>query len=898
MIFYLELPNYSGINRFVEYDSNWTNPLNGFVYFPLIVSIDSIKHSLGVERSDCVFRLSNTDSVLGSSVRFSDLFQANRIEGERVDVYQFDPSTVTSTLIFSGVIYRKSFSQELVTLEAVDSFSLYSAFVSDPISQATWPDARPQAIGERPQITINLVEGMSALVVKDYKIGRSVEAIDRSLLTIELDDVSQLSTGAARIEREDVTITSIDSVANTITVTRSAPELHGNGARVLMSDTFQIAIDGSTNLLTTLERAFIENGQNDVIELPVPDNVGQVNNIQVASWNEPPFIPRPTGEILSQIVEFNQGTGTALTPDHAAGKAANYTEGNYAVLQGGATDYTLTLTVLEAYRRQGSIRRVLLQVDHSGDRANYSSNNVNVSAGLPPSVLSTVGVLTNTDDYHSDYLELVEKKGARTVNVIESTGGGAASATLLFSTVLTSNSGATANDTKIDTGAESSLIDGDAVTSIIANTSKAQFAGQIDFTAPVIPSSIDPSWELTGVRFKFRHGGATESGSFTGEILILTASPLAVIEGPGSFGQSGSVTEEVATMGAAHVWIVNGGAGRVVGEVMDLIYQIRALEGGPWELIEGFMEIDYVEAETVKPAASVSNQFDITSLIPDFSGIDNFVCQIVKDAANTDGLLIYRAAIIAIYDEEVDELPDDVFVDVQSALTGTQAEVIEELWTGASYANRSSGDLDTASFAQAVIDCAIYSGADYAGYFQDKSILDAMIELARAGRCLLSNYRGKLYLEYIQLAYLSVTTYSIDDASIVTPEIEIQSQDTLNETISNLTLKGNFSDRRGFQLVSSSTSSAPFTGNERDIEERLAKSATALALLAQSILARDASICNEFELIVLESFSEKRPGQRFKIDFGFFTTRVLEVKSSEYIPERLVYRLVVRTVVA
>lgn len=897
MIFYIEMPNYPGTNRYVERNENWTNPLNGFVYFPLLLRIESIKHSIGVERSDCVLVLNNSNTQLGSGLRFSDLFQLNRIEGEQVDVYRFDESTLTTTLIFSGVIYRKSFNQETVRIEVVDSFSLFSVFVSEPVTEQVWPRVRLDDVGKRPQVTANLVEGMRAIVVADYKIGRANDVIDRSTTVVELDDVSQLSTGAAKLEREDVIITAIDTVAKTVTLTRAAPQLHGNGARVLMAEAFQVVIDGSTKLNTTLVRAYLENGLNNVIEAPAPDNVGQVNNVQVASWNSPPFIPRPTNEILAQMVEFNSGAGDAATPEQAAGKSSIYTEGNSAILNPGASDSTLTLTITDAYRRLGSIRKVLLQIDHSGNRDSYSSGNIDVSVGLPPAILTPIGILRSTDNFDKDYLELIEKKGARTVEVVTGAGAGSTSRIIYFSTVQTANSGAIPNDTKIDAGAESVLIDEDAVTSIIANLSKAQDAGQIDFTAPLIPVNVDPNFVLTQVEFKFRHGGASESGAFTGEILILTASPLAVIEGPGVFPQSGTVIEEVATMGPAHPWIVNGGAGRTVGELQDLIFQIRALAGETWELIEGFLVITYNETDQIKPAASVTNHFDITALVPSFDTLNGFVCQVVKQSANTDGALVYRGAIIVIYDEEIDELPDELFLDVQSDLTGTQAEIVQELWTGAEYANRPATDLNAASFAQAIADVAGagYTVADIAGYFQDKSVLDAMIEISDAGRCQLTNYRGQLYLDYLALSY-SVTTYSINDIRIVTPDVEIQSQDCLNDCIFNLTLRGNYGDRRGYELSLRSQSSAPFINNERDIDSRFAKSQLAILFLSQLTLAREGSIHNRLNITVNEDFPEKRPGQRFILDFGFFTTRVLEVKESEYSTERLEYQLTVQSV--
>lgn len=887
-LFFCSLPNYGANSCFVSFGVGaWINPNNGLNYDPCIMEIGKITNGQYADESNATIKFTNSP-VLSGGLTFNEVLAAAQIEGEQIQIYEHEISSAVDTLLFSGVVSQVSQSKGEVTLQCADLFVLLSKQINQPINTSIWPNARKSDVGKRFKTPFNEVVGLKPLVVVDYKMNKTAISIDRSTTVIAMNEVDNLSTGAASIEREEITIDSIDSVAKEITVTRTQPSLHGQGARVIMASEFQIATDGSGNNTTTIGKVYLEKNENDITEVASPDNVGIVNGVQVASWLKPPltFVEK-NGKLASKIIEFNAAGGDVLNPLFAAALSPNYSNANAAFFE-SLQERTLTVNNGLYYSPLGPIRRVLIQVNHSGNQGNSSVINAAVSAGNPPSILVPVSLLAGADLLDSEYLQLVEKTGARAVPQVSTAAPVTSSATLLFRNVSIANSGAIPNDTKLNPGEDLTLIDGDAVSFVVAESSKSLDAGQIDFTAPIIPANIDPNATLNSVVFKFRHGAGTESGSDTGQILVLTANPLAVIEGPGTFSQSASIVEESATIDALNAWIA---AGRVVGELQDLIFQIRALEDGPWSLYEGFIEINYTQSTADAPTSSVVNHFNITDLIADWDDFVGFVVQITRPNTTALDMRIYQVSLIVIYAESEDKMPDELFIDLTGGLTGNQIGLIQSLWTSSNLGNQSVNYFDSASLAQAISDASAYTNLDFSGYFQNETVFEAMILIAKAGSFVLSRWRGSIYLDFIQNAY-APSPVNIDDSEILNDDAVLEGADTQNEVLQTLFTEYEFSDRLSYSSIREQVTAAnAYPNSETKEANRFIKSATAIFFYQQKRSIREGRIFKTITLVVDKSFSFIRPGDIFSIDFGFLTTGAMEIRRVSYDPRSLRYEL-------
>lgn len=837
-------------------------------YDELLIGVGSIVQSIDPSRrSSCTVLMSNREYG-PEAARFSDRFSSEKIEGKTVIVRELFRGAQTARTLFKGVVLKRDYNEESVSLELVESDLRRSLELGKVVDTTTFPDAKPSDVGAVIPTIFNDPTDVVCPVVKSNASSRlAAELESSSTADIALDSVEGFpNSGTVRIGREQISYTSLDTANNELsgTITRGASSTkaaaHIQGSLVVVVDDYEIAIDNTTQGTTVLKAEAI-GSENRRYPLPDPDSYVDSSGVRLARWNETPTYQEPAGELEALAIELDRDGGSlAIKSTQAFGAHADYTESNYAELHkhSGNEDALIGFSRVEKPSR-GRIKKVLAIVNHSG-------NNSQLTVGTGTSVLDTVEVMVETetgsprvtagtlspiDQIDTDYQEIAEKKARRPVDVF-SGGNTNQTGVVISPDGLTQ---ASPNDAGFfSTEPKANTIDNNhGSVGVIDNTQSggAEPGRTLTATLSAIPSGIPTGATLNKVKALFKHGGSGPQGA---EINGATASfkLKEVSTDRASATVNSNNTAQVVDS------IEYSPAGQTVADLTD--YKIEILVGNVltvtrWNLWEIWFEIDYTDANgTEESSGSVVNMFDVTSILDTWEKVSNPLIDLRCQTSNT-GVRIYQVGFAVIYEPTQERVPDKVALSLDGGITGTPAQVIDALWR--TIAGNSAGSISSAdvSALSSALNTAGYTASAVAGAIRS-SLIDAVQRLAEECRFRAYVLNDVLRLKFIEDISTATASLRIDHSDLV-DQPSLEGSDTERQVKNLIRLRYKLSEVDDFRETLEDSDASSITNFGEQLEERD----------LQFVI--DATAAGETKDMILDRFAEPFDQLSFEVSLDF-----------------------------
>lgn len=865
-------------------------------YDELLIGLGSITQSIDPSRrSSCSIAISNREYG-AAQARFSDEFPSSKIEGKTFTVRELFRDEQSARTLFKGVCLKRDFNEEQVVVELVESDLKRSIQLDKIVDTTTFPRAKPSDVGASIPVIFNDPTDVICPVVSSNASSRLAAELDSSSTAdIALDSVEGFpSSGTVRIGREKISYTSLDTANNELsgTITRGASSTtaaaHIQGSLVVVVDTFEIAIDNTTQG-AVVSKAEAIGSERRRYPLADPDSHVNSSGVRLARWNETPTYQEPQGELEALAIELDRDGGSnAVNPTQALGAHADYTESNYAELHthSASNEALIGFTRIERAAR-GRIKKVLAIVNHSG-------NNSELSVGSGESILDTVevlveletatpritvGTLSPIDQIDIDYQEIAEKKARRPVDVF-SGGNTNQTGVVISPDGLTQ---ASPNDAGFfSTEPKANAIDNNhGSVGVIDDTQSggAEPGRTLTATLSAIPSGIPTGATLNKVKALFKHGGSGPQGA---EINGATAS-FKIIE-----VSTDRASATVNSNNSAQVVdsIEYSPAGQTVADLTD--YKIEILVGNVltvtrWNIWEIWFEIDYTDANgTEESSGSVVNMFDVTSILDSWEDVSNPLIDLRCQTSNT-GVRVYQMGFAVIYEPTVERVPDQIALSITGGITGTPAAVINTLWqTIAGNPSSSINSSDVTALGTALT-TAGYTAAAVAGAIRS-SLRDAVQQLARECR-----FRAYVLNDVLRLAYIAdISTANqslrIDHTDLVN-QPTIQGADSETQVKNLVRVRFNFSEVDEFRDSiedSDATSIANYGEQLEEIDLEFVLTAAAAAKTKDMILDRFAEPFDQLEFeVTLDFRNTLELLQVVEIALGWFSISKFEIQELE-----------------
>lgn len=786
---------WSGINRLSDRDLIFAGqPYSGLMNKPTQRIIKSADSSA---RAPAGVVVSNV--VLPGNTRFTDAFAADPIAGKIVTIREVErPITALSVarLVYQGVVLYTQYDELSCKLVCVEQSLSSSKRIDFVVNTETFPRAKKEDVSSSVPVPFGeTVPDAKLPIIELNDKSKTIDAIDETTLSMVLDGLRDLQTGAAFVGEEEVTITVIDVPTKTITVTRTVPTEHPKGSFVYMKLRFSIGVDASSYLnATTIENIrHVESDQQ--FTLPAPDGYTLIGPVRAAFWDKTPLVKKTLEGKQNLGIEFDtvDALNNAAGAFNAAGRNPAYTEKSFADVAGiGALD--LRLSNSRHIRPLGNIIKVILQVVHSGNVAGSSLGPATFFVKSNSMIsFQNIAPLIGTDLLDKDFMELGENKGRRAIEVPSAP---VTMTQTLFPDTFATTAGGTGNPdpaNPIGNVQDNNL----GTTSRISVLFPGPGIGSMTWGFSAVPAGLNPADQLTGVRFKFRHGGnqtgTPENGGHTGTIELFRAG--ISVAGPGVFNSNPTnQVDEVATFVPAETVA----ALPLYTGVIVLNFPFT----GDWQATEGYFEIDTIPVTGAADAGAVINQYDISSALPslDWSEFKDFIVAIQGDGINQ--YKVFQTGINVIYEPEELLLPDNVYCDVKPALKGSVYNVFLQLWTAAEFgANSLASFFPTAPAEVAVIE-AFHTANNYdadsvSGLIRSEELIALLQILARETRLFIYMVNGVLIIEeQDDIANLPAASLTLDQFDTV-GKASFSGADIEEQVINSITAMYDLTDLEG-----------------------------------------------------------------------------------------------------
>lgn len=795
-------------------------------YDDLLVEVGDIVQSIEPSRkSSCRLTLSNRPYG-PDQTRLSDEFATTKIEGKTVTVRELFRDSTTARTLFKGVVRSRSYDANQVTLELIESSLNRSKRLDVIVEASTFARAKPADIGKSVPVIFNDPSDVVCPVVASNAHSRLAAEIDSSSTAdIALDSVENFpSSGTVRIGREKISYTSLDTANNELsgTITRAASSTtaaaHIQGSLVIVVDEFDLGID-AVQTGTTVTKAEAVDSERRRYPLADPDSHENEDGIRKARWNETPTYFEPAGELEAHVIELDtDGASNANFPEKALGRSSSYTDSNYCEVQkySGSHEAFIGFSGTE-HPSRGNIKKVLLQVVHSG-------NNAQLVVDTGKSVLGTgfevkcetqtgsprvlVGNLSPTDQLDEDFLEIAERKGSRATQV------GSASTSVEGVVIQPDGVAESAglSSFSVQTGAKEDQIDGDYGSSCSIGPGGGAAGGKFTFSISSLPPGISSGAKLDKVTFKWRHGGSGETGN--GEYEISLERSASTVDGPDTITKNTSSTvDEVVSYQPPSDTIAD-----LTSYTGIIDPQSTPTQSGFWDSFECWFEIDYTDADADQGTGSVTNHFDATGTLDTWAKVSNGLADIRATVSST-GIRLYHAGFIVIYEPTIERVPDRIALSLDGGITGTPAAVIDDLWqtrAGNSAGSISSSDVTALGTA---LTSAGYTAAAVAGAIRAEGLWDTVQRLARECR-----FRAYIENDVLRMAYIELISAGSATARIDAQDLaelpEVMGADIERQVMNKVRLKYNFSEIEGHRSSLEDSDSSSISAYGEFVEER------------------------------------------------------------------------------
>lgn len=881
-----------------EYDylvdiSGWSGPsylaarpltYDGNGYDDLLLGIGSVFRSVDPTRlNSCEIRVSNH---LVNGQRFSDYLRgsvANRIENKQVTVRRWFRDEGTAVTIFVGQVRSRSISELEVALEVTELRPVEGPICRTVIDSDTWPNARQTDVGRVVPVNFNTVPDVDIPITVDAPFSRlSTEIDSSSTADLELDSVEGFpSSGTIRIGREKIAYTGVNTSLKTLTgISRAQSSTvaaaHIQGSLVLVLATFEAAIDAQSST-ATISKVVAIDGDNERFPLSQPNSHAVANSTRVARWSNPPTYFYPKGEAEAVGIEFDgDGGSTATNPGNARAKDAGYTESNYSTVSLATINEAHISTHVKELADRGRIKKVLITVNHSGTNPKLGTDlgSVEVLAApiSQPSRVS-VGFLSETDDLDSDFLELAEQRGRRPVDLAQESQtvtGAIVQPTSVAENGLILNAGTLAGSNA------DNARDGDNATVLNVGVRGGSAGAEYLFYISAVPGTLPASATIDEIRFKCRHGSASENSTQSATITLFeSGSPVA---GPGSFSPSTSEVEETATFTPT---------GKTISDLTLYVGRIQMNGntgiGFQWDVQECWFEVDYTDNTPEGSTGSTVNQFDATAELGSWERLSSCVIDI-RHRSGLGEWRLYHVGVQVIYEPLEEKLPTKLYAEIAGSITGDPATLIFQIWT--LYGGMSIGSINLLDITDASTRLAAegFSATTFAFSLATREDVWVTIQsIAAQSRLAVYFEGGQLRLQYLELAASITTNYqALSRSDIQAPQLA--SADLENDLVNQVSIEYDESAIDGFKATlndEDTTNQAQFGKRVADLQLPALRSSAVAQKIADYMLDRQSIPWEVLEFAVSMEQRSLELLDVLSVDFGWIDFSKVQIEEIE-----------------
>lgn len=785
--------------------------------------------------------------------------RASRLEGLDLEI-DAALTWATARALFRGVIREVDVSANRVLIEAVDHSRRRSKKLGKLVDIATWPNARASDVGQPIPIPINSPVDVVCPVVEEPRL-TSLEqdvAIDDTLsaglIVGELPE-GWPSSGTVIVDDEKITYTGIDETGDQpilTGITRGASgteeQEHRRGVPVYQTGALKVAIDasGRDSSLSQI-RAIGRDGRR--YPLTQSATVTTENGVRVAEFSQAPLFNEPSGPKQLYAVPLTDASSTVDEPQNALTGENTFTEASFATIEASSSKKDLIGRRVDPLPNLGRLEAAVVRVTHSGNQGESGDDNFSrVGSAEVWAGGVQVGSLSANDSILAGLRAIQGGSRRQPVEIaVEQDAVTQSSAQLTMSALNRDEDVPGFNELPTWVGADQNKsLDGDFNTfGIMQNqpavgNNKGRTRYQINSAG--IPGSINQASSLDKVRLIVKHGGNGEDPS-NGTTLGLSVEYLSVTRASGSDGPRSA---------PANFFIDYNPSGLTVADLTDMVFFLDAQTGAfqtsaVFAIYQIFVQIDFTPptGEVIQQdTGNVENHILVpASVIPDIASVVGKDIQIRGDESNA--FRVYSLDIALLYTPLEPQVVERFVLDIQGAITGTPAEVIDELYRVEAGNDASTISASDVTAAIAALTAAGFTAANFRGTILHEELWAVVQAIAAESRLRAYQDLGILRMAYLKdLADVSAGLLRLTDHdALEPPDLDEEGAVSEDEVLNKLTLLYDKTDLEGprkTKVEENAGSQTAYGVREEEFEARFVSGDTAATALAESLVERRA----------------------------------------------------------
>lgn len=841
-------------------------------YDPILLDLEqaivrSVRAGGGV-RSSAQIAVIN---ALLKGLEFGEHHRADRLEGRDIELDEV-LTWSTARQLFRGVIRTVDVQPERVVLEAVDHSRRRSQKLGALVDSATWPSARPGDVGQAIPLPIGSPVDVFCPVVDEPKLTTLAQdiAVDDDLSAgIILGELPEgwPSSGTVVIDDEELSYTAVDETGDmpVLTgITRGAnstdEQEHRRGVPVYVADELKVAFDASGRASSLAQiRAVGRDGRR--YALTRTGVVSTENSTRIVTFSRPPLFLEPSGPKQLYAVPLTDASSTVDSPENALTGENTFSEAAFAEIEANASKKDLIGRRVDPLPALGKLEAAVVRVTHSGNQGESGDDNFSrIGAAEVWAGGVQVGSLSANDSILAGLRAIQGGTRRQPVEIPVSQDAVTQGSFQTYMTALNRDEdvpGFNEAPSWLGSG-QVNTIDGDlnnfGVMLYQASVGTNKGRTRYSCGASGIPSNVDTASSLDLVRLIVKHGGNGEAGGGDGTLGL-------VIEYTSVTRASGS---DVPRSSPANFFVDWTSTGLTVADLPSIVFFLDAQSGSferPYFVIyEVFLQIAYTPpmGEPIQQdTGSVENHILVpATIIPDIASIPGLDFQIRGDEANA--FQVYSLDLALLYTPLEPQVVDRFVADIEGDISGTPAEVIDELWrteAGNAAATISAADVSAAASA---LTAAGFTASNFRGVVRHEELWEVIQAIARESRL-----RVYLDLGVLRISYIPDLSAVVAGTKLLTEhdalgDVEEQGAISEEQVLNKLTLLYDRTDLEGARktvVEEDAASQTAYGIREEEVEARFVAHATPAAALASSLVERRARPFAQLSMQVLPTDS-------------------------------------------
>lgn len=807
---------------------NFATTPNGGPYLGILLQNPRgiVNSSDPTRRQDVTLKLANA----GYSPRFTDHFSSERVERKVVEIRRWDRDTGTVALLYRGVVLKRDFREDSVSLTCVDEAYVTSQRLDVEVDLATFPRAKLNDVGQSVPLALGDFEEFKGPVIEYNEISQVAETIDKNATSLELEDAERFpNSGTIRIGRELITYaTKVGNLLDGLTRAQGGTKArtHEQGRQVAVVDDLTIGVDARDGT-TTVTKAYVIGDNDEKIVLPLPSMVS-LGGVRAARYAETPQYDQPSGELECLKVGLERDDGSTLSgfPESAFAvceEADGFARTEFVVI-GFSPENDLRLIRDSGVFERGIIKRVLIEVQHSGNKDSSTPNSPHgfdssISPGGTPPLPGPIDVyfdgalVGQIFDPPTIDAELQELGCVEPAFDPAAPGQPPPGPTFLtdipfeFGDVGMLDRVGIANS-QFDPATLGNVIDGDDMTFSDLGAG-GSFGDELNLLNLQTNPGIPVTATVTRIRFDFIHGRPPTDGGqgklqvrgpFPGSPLIAEG-PLFAGNGPGDIVRRIDTAAGPQFNAALDAWL---GAGRPLQDIMDQRWLVLFEAASTFRMKSArlILDLNYVAGPTEGPNP-ITNHYDITTQIAgDWSNLSGKQIRLLTGPAHA-AFRVYVVGLRVIYIPTDKRFAQDIYFDVSGQTRGDPATIAEDIWLNI-LGNSAAGIQAPAALApiKARFVAEGYDVDALGGPVRDLEFWPFLQRFAREVRMLAFMRFGVLTFEYQELiAALPAASDTLDPKTDLTSKVAVAGADLEQQVKNQFVAKHDFTDLNGSRGV-------------------------------------------------------------------------------------------------